>query len=319
MGALGRERSLSLGGQLQRLRNAPAMIFDAIAASSDEAFGGLRDVLIDINTLLDPTSASFRDVVSVLGAGFTVIVDLLRTAWDLGRALFEGLFGSIDGDPVVAIRDALASVSTWLEELRSPESIAWMREFGAAIKPVVQALFALVAAAASVVIGLGAAIAFIAATPVAIMAAVGVIVQEITTLATSAWQWGADIVDGLIGGITSALGRLRATATGIATTVTGAVTSALSIHSPSRVMEELGQHTGEGFALGLDASMPDFDAAVEASSPSGRAGGGGATFNIGPFEIQASNPEEMASALRSIVLPELEAALESLAIEGGVA
>lgn len=70
-------------------------------------------------------------------------------------------------------------------------------------------------------------------------------------------QAGRDAVQGLINGLTERLGRLREIASDIASTVEGAIKSGLGIHSPSRVMKEVGQNTVEGFRLGLSAGLPD--------------------------------------------------------------
>jgi len=70
-------------------------------------------------------------------------------------------------------------------------------------------------------------------------------------------QAGRDAVQGLIDGLTERLGRLREIASDIASTVEGAIKNGLGIHSPSRVMKEVGQNTIEGFRLGISDSLPD--------------------------------------------------------------
>lgn len=79
---------------------------------------------------------------------------------------------------------------------------------------------------------------------------------------------GRDIVQGLIDGLSSMLGQVWQKAEEIASTVTGALSKALDIFSPSRVMFRLGVATGEGFTLGLrdsfSAIVPEIESPIKA-------------------------------------------------------
>jgi phage-related protein len=68
-------------------------------------------------------------------------------------------------------------------------------------------------------------------------------------------QVGKDIIQGLINGISSMASAVSDKVKEIADGVKNGIKNALDIHSPSRVMEELGKFTGEGFALGLDSTI----------------------------------------------------------------
>lgn len=76
------------------------------------------------------------------------------------------------------------------------------------------------------------------------------------------WQAGRDIVQGLINGLSSLLSEVRRKAEEIGSTVKNAVSSALQIFSPSRVMMELGELTGEGFVLGIRVSAREVEDAA---------------------------------------------------------
>ncbi len=56
---------------------------------------------------------------------------------------------------------------------------------------------------------------------------------------------------GMVAGLTSTQGSIFAKAQAIANTVIAKMRSALGIHSPSRVMQEIGRFTVEGMALGM--------------------------------------------------------------------
>jgi phage-related minor tail protein len=70
-------------------------------------------------------------------------------------------------------------------------------------------------------------------------------------------QIGKNIIQGLINGLGSLKDRALAKAAEIANGIKSRIKSALGIHSPSRVMMELGEYTGEGFVLGLQSAIRD--------------------------------------------------------------
>jgi hypothetical protein len=66
--------------------------------------------------------------------------------------------------------------------------------------------------------------------------------------------FGANIMEGLVNGITGALGWVKATIAGAGDSVIGWFKEKLGIHSPSRVFAELGDFTMQGLAVGLQRS-----------------------------------------------------------------
>ena len=77
--------------------------------------------------------------------------------------------------------------------------------------------------------------------------------QNIVSIVSSVdlYSAGVNIMQGLNNGMQSMQGSIMATAQSIANSVKSTINSALQIHSPSRVLEESGEYTGEGFANGL--------------------------------------------------------------------
>ena len=73
---------------------------------------------------------------------------------------------------------------------------------------------------------------------------------------------GADIINGLINGIGSLVGTLFDKVTSIAGSIKDAFTSALDIHSPSRVFRGYGININEGLAIGLEKSTNLLDSAL---------------------------------------------------------
>ena len=76
-------------------------------------------------------------------------------------------------------------------------------------------------------------------------------------------QIGKDIIDGLINGITSKINAVKKAVKGVADSITGKIKDILNIHSPSRVMAQLGVFTSQGLAEGMIDGTKYVDKASE--------------------------------------------------------
>lgn len=164
-----------------------------------------------------------------------------------------------DGDKV------LSALSSGLEAVTRPEVIAGVLAVFGAITSAIGFLGEHPAVLEAIVVGIGAlavAAGVVAAAILAIPAAlVGVgyavawlvdhaLVQPIAAM----WELGGSLVDGIIGGITGGLGRLREAIEGMGTSAVGWLRDKLGIASPSRAFAEIGSLSGEGLARGLESS-----------------------------------------------------------------
>jgi phage-related minor tail protein len=77
------------------------------------------------------------------------------------------------------------------------------------------------------------------------------------------YQIGKDIIQGLLNGISSMASQVWQKAKDIADGIKTRIRNALGIHSPSRVMMELGEYTGEGLAVGLSNSLGQISGMAE--------------------------------------------------------
>lgn len=75
---------------------------------------------------------------------------------------------------------------------------------------------------------------------------------------------GRNMMQGLINGMNSMRAQVMSTASSIANAAAQAVNSALQIHSPSKLMIESGQYTGEGLAVGMENRTSDVRTAAQA-------------------------------------------------------
>lgn len=67
------------------------------------------------------------------------------------------------------------------------------------------------------------------------------------------FEIGVNIVEGLIDGIGSMIGSAVSAAKDLGSSISGAVKGILDIHSPSRVMKDLGIYTGQGLVKGIQS------------------------------------------------------------------
>ncbi|WP_396021728.1 phage tail tape measure protein [Bacillus cereus group sp. BfR-BA-01380] len=95
-------------------------------------------------------------------------------------------------------------------------------------------------------------------------------------------QIGKDIINGLINGISSMASSVIDTAKKIASTVTNTIKGALDIHSPSRVMLQIGKWTTEGMAIGMNENVKNI---ISASDNIAQAAIPSTTGNINGYGI----------------------------------
>jgi TP901 family phage tail tape measure protein len=105
-------------------------------------------------------------------------------------------------------------------------------------------------------------------------------------------ETGKDIIRGLISGMSSMISSVAQKAREIAAAAKNTVKKALGIHSPSRVLMELGEFTGQGFVKGIGAMVNDVKGIsaemAGAAVPSNKALGIGASSSA-PAQSQAIN------------------------------
>lgn len=154
--------------------------------------------------------------------------------------------------------------------------------------------------------------------------ALGVIWNAITSAFSGIGEFfvsiGGEVVSGLVSGITGNIGQVWDAVTSLADGIPAAAREALGIRSPSRVMQELGGYTAEGFALGIEDGADDAQAAMRAMvappAVGGAAGLRGAPL-VGELNIYASGGAEgMVDAIRSAVLEVLTDTFDRAAMVG---
>ena len=84
------------------------------------------------------------------------------------------------------------------------------------------------------------------------------------------YQSGVDTAQGYVNGLTAQLASVTKASQRLADTVVSTVRKELGIRSPSRVFTEIGEFTGDGMVLGIEARVPAArDAAASLVDPDG--------------------------------------------------
>jgi tape measure domain-containing protein len=138
------------------------------------------------------------------------------------------------------------------------------------------------------------------------------------SLTTAFQSIGTQMIDGLVSGITSGVTRVGDAVRGLAS---GAITTAretLGIASPSRVFEELGGYTAEGYERGIRGGAAGAqDAASAMVAPPGAAGAGGPTGGRGVFQVFIDGAGREASSIVDEIESRMGVAFDRLALSGG--
>lgn len=83
-----------------------------------------------------------------------------------------------------------------------------------------------------------------------------------TALGKQMYQSGVNGAQGLVNGLSSQLASVTKASEKLANAVINTVAKKLKIHSPSRVFKEIGEFTGDGMVLGIEARVPAARAAA---------------------------------------------------------
>lgn len=103
---------------------------------------------------------------------------------------------------------------------------------------------------------------------------------------------GIDIGDGMVSGMNASQRWVARAAANLAIQAIGSARNTLDSHSPSRVFQEIGQDTGEGFELGIAESMGQ---AIDTIEHTLRGGIGEVSASIAPFSLPASEMNRISN------------------------
>lgn len=235
-------------------------VFGAVSEVLGLVISALTPLINLLVSLLIPIMQSLTPIVTTV---FTVIADVIKNAvnvimgvvdlflglltgdWDRAWKGIEGIVNGAVGlikSVILGSLQIIGSVfsNTW-NALVSVVSIAW-----GAIKNAVSS-------------GVSSVIDFVVNLPGRILSLFG-------NFGNLLYSAGADLLRGLIDGISSMVGQVVARAAQIGRDVLNGVKGALGISSPSKEMAKLGVFAGEGLVLGLESMTGLITAAAEAAA-----------------------------------------------------
>lgn len=327
----------TLPGMLNSLKTAPGRIMNALDATN--ALEPAKKALGSLVQALNPETATGQKFVAVVQKASDAIGSMLEnisvddviravegfasfldTTVELTSAIMGGLWDGLSfilkplRDLMVQLDDGSGSTKFWTDALKTAGKV-----IGFALGAIVLgfgAIIAIVVGAVEIVARFFAGVWFgIKRIPQAFDDLVEKVSGHFENLFeyfgevwTSMKSFGKSIVDGIWSGITGAWDTLKNGWNKLIESLPANVAEKLKIHSPSRVMYELGGYTVEGYTNAINDNAKDAKSAVTAMVAAPRVGGaagltasaGGVTIHIANFVVQTSGAALSASDRESV-------------------
>lgn len=188
------------------------------------------------------------------------------------------------GEFFIAIKEFAGQVGTYLEPiisymkdlLTSQYALNALSSMWMVLKVAIAAVAVVIGIAILAFAGIVAAAATVSIAIFNVIGAIGSFVEQVAeTLnewVASAYEAASNFIQGLVSGIANGAGMVVDAVKGLANKAVDGFKNALGIHSPSTVMMQLGGHTGEGFAQGIEAKSPDIHGAAQGMANSASVG-----------------------------------------------
>lgn len=243
------EQALSLGNAWAKLKENVGHLFEDV---------DVKPFLESMRQLLSIFSQS-KPSGQAMKAGLTSVFDSVFSAAAKVANFLEGFFLNVE----IWVLKALVFLKPFVkkfDELNEKFGIVSKFIFGVKLLATVigvglaGAFAVLVAPMAIFWGGILAVVAGISLLAGAIVDIIPTATSALAGWATSAYDAATSFIDGLVNGIEAGITRVVDAAKNLGTSAMGAIKGILGIHSPSRVMMQMGIHTGAGFAGGLNAS-----------------------------------------------------------------
>ncbi len=294
IGSIAQEMSHTLGGEFERLQQAPDRFFERVARGGTESTDRLTGSLRRINEMLDPDSASGQKTIAAMAKALDMLADAMDWLTS-NQGNIDVFFGAIGAfmKPTVILFDLMVWAVT-------AASKAWQGWTWA----------------------LGTALGWLTVANARMMSFLTGISASFGGFFANMYMFGQNMVMGLVNGLVSLAMLPVQIIQGMGTNILNALRGALGIHSPSAEFAYLGEMVGAGFSQGLErsgmGSLGDISPTIGA--PSGRASMMGANITIQINVDATSEPtgQSIAQQIRAALLPELSSAFDALAMEAGV-
>lgn len=306
--------------------------WDVISAKFDE---GIGDAFEDLGDLVHPFMEEIRSLASEfykdsVGAKTLagVVKSVLTPAFSFGTQAVRWLHVAFLTLEVYTLRArvALLPVSNVLGKIgvgSAAVNVALYLLKGTVITLTV--VFGLLALAVALValpfVLVGLAIYGVVKAVEYLVGVVGGAIDNLDNIGAAASRAGQNLITSLGNAIQSGAAWVVGLVQNLASSIIGAITGPLQIHSPSRVMQRIGGHITTGLAQGVEQGTPTVEAAAYGAgsaaaggAAAGGAGGGRGGLHIDHVEI---NVNGAGKDWQSITEEAFEAFMERIALRVG--
>ncbi|MGD9756206.1 MAG: phage tail tape measure protein [Comamonas sp.] len=186
------------------------------------------------------TAAAWTSIKASLSGLWSTTVNTAQTIWAGLPGFFAGMWQGIK-DTASAVWTGIASTLSQIWAVMVSTASTLWQQMGGSLPAVLQTI----------------STAIINWSPLGLFyqAFAGVMSYFGVELPTKFSEFGANIIQGLVNGITSKLAMVRDAVGGAADSAIGWFKEKLGIHSPSRVFMAAGVNVGEGAAIGIDSTL----------------------------------------------------------------
>lgn len=258
---------------LEPILNGYKTFFSGIWDAIKNIFAGALLLIIDLVTgdfkaLAKDTQAIWSNLKEAFGriwdgikqifvGTLDAIQSVLSTTWEAIKTAAESAWTGIK----TAITTIVGATAEWIRTTWN-SLLNWFRDLPGKLYTIGSDMFTRMREAVVTTVG---------AVKEAIVTGIGSAIDWLQDLPSTMMELGKNAIQGLIDGIKNMVGKVGDVIKGVADKVTGGIRDALGIHSPSRVLMQLGEFTGEGFAKGIGNSISDVrqQAASMAAAASG--------------------------------------------------
>ena len=211
-----------LTGNWKQLGSDLQMIWGKIKSTASDIWNGLKQVVMGVvDVVISYVSAVWNSIVSVTRRAFNAAKAAAVNAWNALKSGIVNLANGLKNGAINAWNALKSGVISIANGIKQGAINAW--------NGMVSGVRGIISSVKSVFNSL----------------------RDINLFSI-----GKHIVQGLIDGIGGMIGNVRDKISELASTVTSGIRKALKIHSPSRVMAELGMYTGMGFSNGIEGMIP---------------------------------------------------------------
>lgn len=234
-------------------------VFAAVSETLGLVISALTPLINLLVSLLIPIVQSLEPIVTTV---FTVIADVIKSALDVIMGVVEFTLGILTGDWDRAWK-GIEQIVNGAINLVKTVILGSLQIIGSVFSNTWNALVSIVSTAwsairSAVTSGVSAVVDFVSNLPSRIL-------SFFNNFGGLLYNAGADLLRGLMNGISSMVGQVIGRAKQIGSDILNGVKSALGISSPSKEMAKLGVFAGEGLVIGLDSMTSQITAAAEAA------------------------------------------------------